>query len=147
MDQDEILYRLLTDANEDCTRFWDAVWEVAGDGDEASSDARYRAAIPEAQRLMHELLRSGLVTIYRGPDYQSGLGADGEFEVSAEEGSAIIADPASWQRPSDDERVGVYFCFYTTEAGKQLWYKGSVGFRLPGRVPVPPVSEAEQPAP
>ncbi len=134
IDQDDILYRLLTDAWEDCTPFWEAVWEIAFPCEEAEADAHYREAIPEAQRLMRLLLLSGLITVYHGPDYHSGLGAHGEFEVSPKRAAAIIDNPMSWRSPSDTEKVGEYFCFYVTEAGKQLWHMGRKAFRLPENI-------------
>ena len=65
MNQNEQLYTLLTDANEDCTPFWDAVWEVVVPGD-SGSEVQYEKAIPQAQWLMQKLLLSGLVVVYRG---------------------------------------------------------------------------------
>jgi hypothetical protein len=129
MDQDDLLYRMLTDASEDCTPFWDFVWEVAGDGDDASADTRYRTAVPEAQQLMQKLLRCDLVSVYRGLD-NSGIGAEGEFELTAEEAFAIVAEAENWRHPEDKTRTGVYFCFYATVAGRRLWQQGRSHFHL-----------------
>jgi hypothetical protein len=146
MNQDDLLYRMLTDASEDCTPFWGFVWEVAGDGDDASADARarYRTAIPEAQQLMQKLLLCDLVSVCRGLD-NSGLGAEGESELTAEEAFAAVAEAENWRHHRDEDRMGVYFCFYATVAGRRLWHQGRSHFHLIDEAREPLVSEVGPP--
>ena len=128
IDRNEKLYRMLMtvyDVNGD--PFWGVVQELAAiihrnddtfstRGDKA--DAAFIEAIPEAQGLMQELLKRGLVYVtrrygYPPPSYKEEI-------LTKAEAEKIMCDVQSWMGPIKEGPLVTYYRFCSTVPGKSI---------------------------
>lgn len=129
-ERNEKLYRMLMTAyNDDGSDFWGIIVELAltnhwGDGtfaptsDEARAEAALLETIPEAQELMRELLRRGLIYVARVYGYPPP--SRGRSAVTEAEAETIINDIQSWIGPQDEDPSAIYYRFCSTIPGETI---------------------------
>lgn len=114
-----IQYAVLTDAYEDCSSLWDAVWEHVGRiEDEVERDKQYAACIDPTRRLLQQFVDKNLVVIER---CSSWIG--GEYKpVPSEDVASVLAEDHYWHPSGQDDEE--WICFYRTDKGNEVWHEG-----------------------
>lgn len=126
MDNLENAFATLTDAVEDCTGLWDAVWELVGvplNNTEAKS--LYDSKISEAQSILQKLVSHGLVKLCKGDSWPGE--AEQEADILPSELNSVLTTVQYWQPPEEGE---AYICFYATVTGKDVWHHGKQALYL-----------------
>ena len=126
----EKLYRMMmTVYDEHGDPFWGVLHELASinhwyDDTFASTSPADKAekvlleTVPEAQALMRELLRRGLVYIKRV--YGWPPPTTGTSKIMDEEVEAVISDTQNWLGPLDEGPSVIYYCFCSPIPGETI---------------------------
>jgi hypothetical protein len=132
MIRSEQIYSILTDAAEDCTALWGAVWTLTEfidvsdyqDHSNLNYNQKYELCIPTAKRILLALFEAGLVEFHRGLAWPPSSLT--EIDMQPIEVEAIFANMAYWLAPTDATLD--YICFNATENGRKLWRQGKEAF-------------------
>ena len=120
MDDIRNAFAVLTDAVEDCTGLWDAVWELVGvPSDDAEGERLYDSKIADAQSILQKFVSYKLIELREGKSWPSG--ADQEVDIPPSEVNSVFTTLKYWHPP---EEGGAYICFHATSAGKDVWHRG-----------------------
>jgi len=126
-------YAVLTDAAEDCTGLWGAVWRLTGfvtdmpevqENQEPDHSPKYEVCVSHAQYVLQRLFELGWIEFCRGVAWPPS--ALTEKTVQPNEVAHIFAHTPYWYVPVDP--VLDYICFSATESGMQVWREGKQSF-------------------
>ena len=129
----EQAYGILTDAAEDCTGLWGAVWTLMGfarnvpmgESDEKPNQSpEYETYVPQAQLILKKLIDLNWIELYRGIAWPPS--ALTEVRVQQDEIANIFSRVLYWEVPTGN--TSGYICFAATESGKQIWRQGKQSF-------------------
>lgn len=122
-------YAVLTDAAEDCTGLWDAVWTLTGfvmnmlevqEHQEPDHSPKYEACVPQAKHILQRLYEVGWIEFCRGTAWPPS--ALTEKTIQPDEVASIFSRTLYWYTPVDP--ILDYICFAATENGIQVWREG-----------------------